>query len=95
MTTAMATVVFVYEAMRPINYEAFAQWLFYVTPNLKRDSYFGYYFENRVLAVIEIDLGVSRETAEQLLNNAVRLGLVRKSHVNCEGYHYEPQVAKP
>lgn len=92
----MGTVVFVYVENAPIDYRAFVQWLFWVTPNLRRDRD-GRCWEHYVLATIEIGLNVSRPVAEKLLANAVRLGLARKENVHCTGDYYEPDqdVKKP
>lgn len=100
----MSKVVFTYEAGRPINYRAFAQWLFYITPNLKRDEK-GRCHKEQALATIEIGLDVSRSVAEQLLNNAERLDFIEvsqwlvvsqdKKRINHKEWLCEPRIEKP
>jgi len=96
-------IYFEYVENKPIDYKKFIQWLFWGTPNLKKlqDNHSTV---EHVYSVIEIDLGVSRNIAEKLINNSLKLGFISEcgwssgflSGYWCvgSGYFY-PMVEKP
>ena len=74
----MEAIIFVYEENRPVNYRAFAEWLFRGTPNLivQKDCSRLIASSEHVVATLELDLGVSKDAAVKLLQNAERLGFL-------------------
>ena len=64
---------------KPVDYRALVQWLFWGTPNLQKVCG-THALQERVLTVLEVDLGVDRKVAERLFANARRLGLIEECY---------------
>ena len=99
----MDKIFFTYREGKPVDYRAFAQWLFYLTPNLKRDPANCRIPVKTVIMAIEISLDVSSEVAWKLVTNAIRLGFIKEEHA-CDVVHgrlkhdnccFSPDVEKP